>query len=96
MPILLNYRASSGTRFVPQPQRSPEQIRDSMEANRMHLEVSVQRLRGEVERLADWRGHLERHSGEIAMGVAAVGLLLGGILVLCMRHCTAAETDRLA
>jgi hypothetical protein len=58
-------------------QRSPAEIRNSIEANRMELEVSVQRLRGEVERLTDWRGHVERHREEIAMGAAAVGLLIG-------------------
>jgi len=58
-------------------QRSAAQIRDSMESNRMELAVSVERLRGEVERLTDWRGHIERHRSEIMVGAAAVGLLLG-------------------
>ena len=59
------------------PPRTPEEIRNSIEANRMELEVSVQTLRGEVERITDWRGHVERHSSEIIMGAAALGLLLG-------------------
>ena len=59
------------------PQRSAAEIRDSIEANRMELAVSVQRLRGEVERITDWRGHIERHRSEITIGVAAVGLLIG-------------------
>jgi hypothetical protein len=57
--------------------RSSEEIRSSIEANRMQLAVSVDHLRGEVTRLTDWRGHIERHRGEIAMGAAAVGLLVG-------------------
>ncbi len=42
-------------------QRSPAEIRSSIEANRMELAVSVQKLRGEVTRLTDWRAHVERH-----------------------------------
>jgi hypothetical protein len=58
-------------------QRTPAEIRDSIESNRMELAVSVQRLRGEVERLTDWRGHVERHRTEITLGAAAVGLMIG-------------------
>jgi hypothetical protein len=54
------------------PQRSAAEIRDSMEANRAEFAVSVQRLRGEVERITDWRGQLERHRGELMVGAAAV------------------------
>lgn len=57
-------------------QRSPAEIRSSIETNRMELALSVQRLRGEVSRLTDWRGHVERHRTEITVGAAAVGLLL--------------------
>jgi hypothetical protein len=58
-------------------QRSPEEIRSSIESNRQDLAISVERLRGEVTRATDWRAHVERHQGEIIAGVAAVGLLLG-------------------
>jgi hypothetical protein len=58
-------------------QRSAEEIRSSIESNRMQLAVSVDQLRGEVTRLTDWRAHVERHRGELAMGAAAVGLLVG-------------------
>jgi hypothetical protein len=58
-------------------QRSPEEIRSSIESNRMQLAVSVDHLRGEVTRLTDWRAHVERHRSEIAMGAAAIGLLVG-------------------
>ena len=43
----------------------------------MELAVSIDRLRGEVTRLTDWRGHLERHRGEVTLGVALVGVALG-------------------
>ncbi len=58
-------------------QRSSAEIRSSIEANRQELAVSVERLRGEVARVTDWRAHVERHRPEITAGVAAVGLLLG-------------------
>jgi hypothetical protein len=57
-------------------QRSPAEIRSSIAANREELAVSVQRLRGEVQRVTDWRGHVERHRSEITLGAAAVGLVL--------------------
>lgn len=59
-------------------QRSPEEIRSSIESNRMQLAVSVDRLRGEVTRLTDWRAHVERHRSEIVVGAAVVGLVIGG------------------
>jgi hypothetical protein len=57
-------------------QRTPAEIRNSIEANRMELAVSVKRLRGEVTRVTDWRAHVERHRSEITMGAAVVGLML--------------------
>jgi hypothetical protein len=60
------------------PARSAEEIRSSIENNRMELAVSVERLRGEVTRLTDWRTHVERHRNEIALGAAVVGLFIGG------------------
>lgn len=53
--------------------RSPAEIRSSIEANRMELAVSVQRLRGEVQRVTDWRAHVERHRTQIVAGAALVG-----------------------
>jgi hypothetical protein len=58
-------------------QRSPAEIRNSIETNRMELAVSIERLRGEVSRLTDWRGHVERHRTELSIGAAVVGLVLG-------------------
>ncbi len=58
-------------------QRSPAEIRDSMEANRAQLELSLQRLRGEVTQLTDWRAHVARHRREILIGAAVVGFALG-------------------
>jgi hypothetical protein len=59
------------------PQRSPAEIRDSIEANRNELAVSIVQLRGEVAYLTDWRGHLERHRSEVTAAAAVVGLMIG-------------------
>jgi len=60
------------------PARTAEEIRNSMEENRKELAVSVDRLRGEVTRLTDWRGHIERHRSELMVGAAVLGLMIGG------------------
>jgi hypothetical protein len=62
-------------------QRSPAEIRSSIEGNRMELAVSLDRLRGEVAHITDWRGHIQRHRGELLVGAAVVGLALGGRLL---------------
>jgi hypothetical protein len=59
-------------------QRSATEIRDSIESNREQLAVSLNNLHGEVTRITDWRGQLERHQREVAIGVAVVGVLLLG------------------
>jgi hypothetical protein len=63
------------------PQRSPAEIRDSIEVNRNELAVSIVQLRGEVAYLTDWRGHLERHRREVIVAGALVGLALGSRLL---------------
>jgi hypothetical protein len=57
-------------------QRSATEIRDSIESNRQELAVSLEHLRGEVTRITDWRGQIQRHQRELAMGAAAVGVLM--------------------
>jgi hypothetical protein len=66
--------------------RSAAEIRSSIESNRMELAVSVERLRGEVSRLTDWRAHVERHRTELTLGAAAVGLLVGVRMLRRRRH----------
>jgi hypothetical protein len=58
-------------------QRSPAEIRSSIESNRHELALSVERLRGEVTRLTDWRTQVQRHRGELIAGAALVGLVVG-------------------
>lgn len=58
-------------------QRSAAEIRGSIESNRAQLAVSLSHLHGEVARITDWRGQLQRHQREIAIaGAAVVGLLV--------------------
>jgi hypothetical protein len=58
-------------------QRTPTEIRDSIEANRAELELSLQRLRGEVAEITDWRAQVARHRRELLIGAAVVGFMLG-------------------
>jgi hypothetical protein len=67
-------------------QRSPAEIRSSIEDNRMELAVSLDRLRGEVAYFTDWRGHIERHRSELMVGAAGLGFLLGGRILLRRRR----------
>jgi hypothetical protein len=62
-------------------QRTPAEIRSSIESNRTELAASVERLRGEVTRITDWRGQVERHRSELMVGAAVVGLFIGGRLL---------------
>jgi hypothetical protein len=60
-------------------ERSPAEIRSSIETNRAELAVSLERLRGEVAQITDWRGHVARHQREILVGAAVAGVVLGGL-----------------
>jgi hypothetical protein len=59
------------------PTRSPAEIRGTMQGSRAELALSIERLRGEVTRLTDWRGQLERHRTQVTVGVAVVGVAIG-------------------
>jgi hypothetical protein len=58
--------------------RSPEEIRRSIEANRVELGVAVERLRTEVAVISDWRGQLSAHRKQVLVGAAVAGFVLGG------------------
>jgi hypothetical protein len=59
-------------------QRSAEEIRRSLEANRQELAVSLNRLRGEVAEVTDWRRQLRRHQTPVLIGAAVAGCVIGG------------------
>jgi uncharacterized protein DUF3618 len=58
--------------------RTPEQIRASIEANRVELAHSLERLRGEVAVATDWRKQIVDHQKQVMIGAAVAGFVLGG------------------
>ena len=60
------------------PTRSPDEIRASIEQNRAELGQSLERLRGEVVRLTDWRGQLRVHQPQAMVAAGVAGFVLGG------------------
>jgi hypothetical protein len=58
--------------------RSPEEIRQSIEANRAELGVAVERLRAEVAEATDWRKKLMENRQNVLIGAAVAGFVLGG------------------
>ena len=59
-------------------QRTPVEIRNSIEANRAELGLAVERLRTEVAVATDWRRQINAHKKEILIGAAVAGFVLGG------------------
>jgi hypothetical protein len=59
-------------------QRTPEEIRRSIQANRADLGLAMEKLRGEITRTTDWRAQLRRHRREILIGAVVTGFVLGG------------------
>ena len=64
------------------PDRKPAEIRASIESNRAQLGVAVERLRGEIAELTDWRLQLRRHRREVLIGAAVAGFVVGGGLAV--------------
>ena len=62
----------------PSGQRTPEEIRRSIEANRADLGLAMEKLRGEITRTTDWRAQLRLHRREVLIGAAVAGFVLGG------------------
>jgi hypothetical protein len=60
------------------PTRTPDEIRASIEQNREELGASLERLRGDVVRLTDWRSQLRSHQSQAIIGAAIAGFVLGG------------------
>jgi hypothetical protein len=60
------------------PTRTPDEIRASIEQNRLELGTSLEKLRGEVVRLTDWRGQLRSHQQQVMIGAGVAGFVLGG------------------
>jgi Protein of unknown function (DUF3618) len=60
------------------PTRTPDEIRASIEQNRAELGASLERLRGDVVRLTDWRSRLRDHQQEAILAAGVAGFVLGG------------------
>ena len=60
------------------PRRTSEEIRASIEANRVELAHSLERLRGEVTELTDWRKQIAAHKKQVLIGAAVAGFVIGG------------------
>lgn len=58
--------------------RTPEEIRASIEQNRLELGSSLERLRVEVVRVTDWRSQLRSHQKQVMIGAGVAGFVLGG------------------
>jgi hypothetical protein len=58
--------------------RTPDEIRASIEHNRQELGHSLEKLRGEVGQLMDWRAQLRQHQREVLIGAGVAGFVLGG------------------
>jgi hypothetical protein len=60
------------------PQRTPEEIRASVEATRQELEYSLNDLESKVHQLTDWRSVLARNRKQVLIGAAVAGFVIGG------------------
>ena len=64
--------------MTPPATRSPDEIRSSMERNREELGNAVERLRGEVVKLTDWRSQIRPYETQVLIGAGVAGFVLGG------------------
>jgi hypothetical protein len=58
--------------------RTPDEIRRSIEANRVELGLAVERLRTEVAEVTDWRKQIRTHQQQVVIGAAIAGFVIGG------------------
>jgi hypothetical protein len=59
-------------------QRTPEEIRASIEKNREDLGSALVNLNSAVTDLTDWRSQVRRNSEKLTVGAAAAGFVLAG------------------
>ena len=58
--------------------RSPAEIRQSVQETRRELEFSLNDLQSKVTELTDWRRQIAEHRREIVIGAAVAGFVVGG------------------
>lgn len=59
-------------------QRSKEEVRASIEANRVGLGRALGQLKAEVTVATDWRHQIAAHKQQVLVGAAVAGFLIGG------------------
>lgn len=59
-------------------QRTPEQIRASIDENRRELGHAIERLQSEVAELTNWRKKVAENQKQILIGAAIAGFVIGG------------------
>lgn len=60
------------------PNRTPDEIRASIEQSRQELGMSLVLLRDEVSQLTDWRAQVRRNEKNLQVAAAAAGFVLAG------------------
>ena len=60
------------------PERTPAEIRTSIETTRQELAFSVNDLRAKVNTLTDWRRPLAENRQAAIVGAAVAGFVIGG------------------
>ena len=60
------------------PERTPTEIRLSVEETRRELEFSLNDLQAKVREVTDWRSQLVKHKRELVIGAAVAGFVVGG------------------
>ena len=58
--------------------RTPEEIRASVQETRRELEFSLNDLQSKVTELTDWRSQIAQHRKQIVIGAAVAGFVVGG------------------
>jgi hypothetical protein len=58
--------------------RTPAEIRMSVEETRRELEFSLNDLSAKVTEITDWRSQLVKHKRELVIGAAVAGFVIGG------------------
>jgi hypothetical protein len=63
---------------TPEPGRSPDQIRASIEETRRELAFSVNDLRSKVDEVTDWRRQIAENRDAAMVAAGVVGFVVGG------------------
>ncbi len=80
------YPESQQPATVGMPNRSSQEIRRDIEAQREQLGHSVEMLRTRFGELTDWRRQVSEHRRELIAGAAIAGFVIGGIVALRRRR----------